>query len=363
MDHCRFTRRTLFGAGAGACVLGTLPRVIAQQQVPLKRPAFDFIPTSKTPMAALMKGADRRKTIHDSLVAIDKDIRAGLKRKKYVLIKPNNVSTENQLAATHADALRGILDYLDGRFKGVVYIAESSAGETFTGYENFRYNQVAKEYRRLQVRLLDLNEEAKYEVLPVLDDNLHLSPVRLAARLFDPEAYIISSAILKTHNVTVATLGIKNMTLGAPLHQAPKETQHWNDKRKYHFGVRQTHHSMLLTAQKMAPFWNLSVIDGHEGMEGNGPASGTPVPSRVAIASTDFVTADRLGVECMGINPAWPGYLNFCHQAGVGQYDIGKINIVGEPIATVQRKYRLHSDIERELLWMGPMTDIPPKLG
>jgi hypothetical protein len=29
----------------------------------------------------------------------------------------------------------------------------------------------------------------------------------------------------------------------------------------------------------------------------------------------------------------------------------------------VVRKYQLHSDIERQLQWMGPMTELPPKLG
>ena len=35
----------------------------------------------------------------------------------------------------------------------------------------------------------------------------------------------------------------------------------------------------------------------------------------------------------------------------------------GEKIAEVARKYRLHADIERELEWMGPLKDIPPKVG
>jgi uncharacterized protein (DUF362 family) len=98
-------------------------------------------------------------------------------------------------------------------------------------------------------------------------------------------------------------------------------------------------------------------------MEGNGPSSGTPVPSRVAIASTDFIAADRVGVEAMGIDAKWIGYLNFCGQFGLGQFDLDKIEVRGEKVAAVRRKYQLHKDIERELQWMGPMTDLPPKLG
>ena len=47
-----------------------------------------------------------------------------------------------------------------------------------------------------------------------------------------------------------------------------------------------------------------------------------PVPSRVAIASTDYVAADRVGIEVMGIDPEWVGYLGFCAQAGLGQNDL-----------------------------------------
>jgi uncharacterized protein (DUF362 family) len=312
---------------------------------------------------AVVKGEARRKIVHDSLAALDDRIRPVLRRKKYVVIKPNNVSTVNQLASTHADALRGILDYLAPRFKGPVVIAESSAGNTMDGFESFGYSKLAAEHRSQRVSLVDLNEEARYKVIPLIDFDLHVTPVRLAARLMDPEAFVICSAILKTHNTVVATLSVKNMVLGAPLHQAPKETPRWNDKRKYHTGVRQTHYNMMRTAQALQPFWGATVIDGYEGMEGNGPASGTPVPSRVAIASTDFIAADRVGVEAMGIDPAWLGYLQFCSQVGLGQYDLEKIDVRGEALASVRRSYRMHRDIERELQWMGPITDLPPKLG
>ena len=312
---------------------------------------------------SVVHGEDRHKIIHDSLVAIDDQIKPALRRKKYVVIKPNNVSTVNQLAATHADTLRGILDYLGPRFKGPVVIAESSAGETWQAYENFKYTKVVDEYKRQKVSLVDLNQEAKYKLAPLIDFNLHVAPVRLAARLMDPDAFVLCSAVMKSHNAVVATLSIKNMTLGAPLKNAPKETPRWNDKRKYHEGVRANHYNMMLTAQKLAPFWGATVIDGFEGMEGNGPASGTPVASRMAIASTDYIAADRVAVEAMGINPDWIGYLIYCWQVGLGQYDLSKIDIRGAQLAPLIKKYKLHRDLERELEWMGPMKELPPKLG
>ena len=314
-------------------------------------------------VVSLVRGEDRRKNVAEALSLVEDQILPVLRRKKYVVVKPNLVSTIQQLATTHTDAVHGILDFLGPRFKGPVVIAESSAGNTFTAYEQFGYGKIAPERRDREVRLVDLNDEGRYETLEVLDDDLHLAPVRLAARLLDPDAYVICSAALKTHNAVVATLSVKNMTLGAPLRSGPKESARWSDKRRYHVGIRQMHYNIMLTAQRMRPFWGATVIDGFEGMEGNGPNSGLPVPSRVAIASTDYVAADRVGVDCMGINPDWVGYLGYCERTGVGRYDLAGIDVRGEKVADVKRSYQLHRDIERMLEWMGPMKDLPPKLG
>ena len=116
-------------------------------------------------------------------------------------------------------------------------------------------------------------------------------PVRRAAALFDADAFIIGTAMLKSHNYAVCTMSIKNMALGAPAR---------TEKAYYHAGFHLIHYNMLVTAQAMQPSWGVTVIDGHEGMEGNGPSQGTPVASRLAIAS------DRVGAECMGSIPNGP---------------------------------------------------------
>ena len=314
-------------------------------------------------VVAVANGASRRQNICDALVAIEDRILPVLKTKKHVVIKPNIVSTDNQLASTHVDTLHGILDFLGPRFKGPVVIAESSAGYTTEGFHNFGYVKVASEHRPWEVSLVDLNEEGKFETHPILNGDLHLVPVRLAARLLDPDAYIICAAMLKTHNTVVATLSLKNMALGAPLHSARNESRRWNDKRVYHGGVRQTHVDIALTAQRLQPFWGATVLDGWEGMEGNGPTEGHLVPSRIAIASTDYVAADRVGLEVMGINPEWVGYFGFCASAGLGQGDLANLELRGPKLAEVARKYQMHQELERELRWMGPMKEVPEKLG
>ncbi len=339
------------GAVAGGAVAAS-PRLLHAEAAP-----------GPSSVVSLVRGEDRRKNVAEALSLVEDQILPVLRRKKYVVVKPNVVSLIQPLAASNADALNGILDFLAPRFKGPVVIAESSAANTFAGYEQFGYVKVPAEHKDQKVTLVDLNDEGKYETLQILDDHLHLQPVRLAARLLDPDAYVICAGAMKTHNAVVATLSVKNMALGAPLRSGPKDAQRWSDKRRYHVGIRQMHYNIMLTAQRMKPFWGATVVDGFEGMEGNGPNSGLPVPSRLAIASTDYVAADRVGVECMGINPEWVGYLTYCGATGVGQYDLAKIDVRGAKIADVQKKYQLHQDIERMLEWMGPMTELPKKLG
>ncbi len=339
------SRRGFFGPSAG--VFLDSRTAAADQSVPV----------------ALTKGENRRANITAALDLIDKEITAKLRNRKVVVIKPNCVSTNKQLAATHVDALNGILDYLEKRWKGPVVIAESSAGYSHDAFENFKYADAAKEHPKLKPQLVCLNEEGLYETIQLLNGDLHIQPVRLAKRMLDPDAFVISSCMLKTHNTVIATLNIKNICLGVPLRSKRGENPRWNDKRVYHGGIRQTHYDILLTAQRLCPNWGLGVIDGFEGMEGNGPSQGTPVNSRIAIASTDMVAADRIGVEAMGINPEWVGYLGYCDKAGVGVYDRARIAVRGETVDSVKKNYRMHGDIDRELQWMGPLTELPPKLG
>jgi hypothetical protein len=226
---------------------------------------------------------------------------------------------------------------------------------------------------------VDLNRERKYEIFSIVDYNIRPIPVRLAARMFDPDAYIISSAMLKTHNAVVATMTVKNMVIGSPLHSVAGETPVWHDKRLFHaqpsFGpgagrgtppaagrgrggggrggnFHAMNYSMAITAKKLSANWGAGVIDGFEGMEGNGPSTGTAVPMHIAIASPDFIAADRVGLETMGIPPHAVGYLQYAAQLGTGQFDLAKIDIRGEKPESVKRAFKLHDAVQQQLDWL-----------
>ena len=347
-----FSRRSFFHlAGAGA-LAGTAGRgLFGQQQYPPAVEAPTVYPYAKRATVSLVQGEERRKNVYEALLAIDDQIKPLLQAKKYVVIKPNIVDTRRPLAATHADALLGIMDYLAPRYKGPVTIAEASAMDSLEGFENNHYSRVVTEFKSHQVSLVDLNREGKYEVFSIVAANVRPIPVRLAARLVDPDAFIICSAMLKTHNAVVATMSVKNMVIGTPLHSAPGESR-WSDKPKYHAGPHQMNYNMAISAAREKPHWGVALIDGYEGTEGNGPAGGTPVPSRIALASTDFFAADRVALETMGIPAYAVGYLQYASQLGLGQYDLAKIDVLGAKPEAVKRTYRLHDQVDEQLKWL-----------
>jgi hypothetical protein len=117
--------------------------------------------------------------------------------------------------------------------------------------------------------------------------------------------------------------------------------------------------NMYLVANKVLP--QLAVIDGVSGMETDGPVDGTAVEHGIALAGTDAIAVDRLTVELMGINPDHLLYLRWCSNAGLGQYDRDKIELIGQGLDEHIIPYRLHELFEKQIEWIGkdPPTPSP----
>jgi len=358
-----FSRRNFFHLASAGALVGAAGefRLNAQQQYPAAVPATPIFPYANRAPVSLVKGDNRRKNVLDALLAVDREVKPAMARKKYVLLKVNNVNTGKQLAATHVDAIRGILDYVAPRFKGPVVIAESSSGDTLEGFANYKYAEVIPEYKRLNIKLVDLNREQKYEVFTIVDTNIRPTAVRLAKQLQDPDAFIISAAMLKTHDSVVATGSVKNMVMGSPIHNPPTEKR-WSDKGLMHAGTigkfnpHAMNYNLAIVAKHLRPSWGVAVVDGFEGMEGNGPVNGTPISVQVAFASPDFLAADRVAVEIMGIPSYAVGYMQYAAELGVGQYDLSMIDIRGEKPETVKKTFKLHQSANDQLQWLNTLV-------
>jgi hypothetical protein len=74
------------------------------------------------------------------------------------------------------------------------------------------------------------------------------------------------------------------------------------------------------------------------------------------VASLDWLAADRVAVELMGIDFGKVGYLTYCAQAGnLGQGDLSKIEIIGPAIKDHVKAYQLPDNIDKQLVWQKPL--------
>jgi uncharacterized protein (DUF362 family) len=309
---------------------------------------------------ALSTGDNRADMAFRALQPFSEEIKKSIGARK-IILKPNNVNIEVQLASTHVDTLEGILEFLKsiGKINNVI-IAESAAnGPTFDGFENFGYFRLASQYN---VKLVDLDQEP-YDTVWVFDEkDFRPHAVRMSHIMLDPDSYIVSVARMKTHDRVLATLSLKNIVLGAPVKDmgftfsASRKAGTKSDKPILHgSGFRGLNYNLYSMSRHLHP--HLSVIDGFEGMEGNGPNDGTPVDHRVCVVSTDWLSADRVGIELMGIDFADVGYLNFCNNTALGTGDLSKIEVLGESIADHKKHYRMSDNFKDQLIWKNPVTE------
>jgi uncharacterized protein (DUF362 family) len=166
---------------------------------------------------------------------------------------------------------------------------------------------------------------------------------------------------MKTHDRVFATLTLKNVVFGAGVKDpgftfsASRKKGTNSDKPIMHgSGFRGINYNLYTMSRQLHP--HLAVIDGFEGMEGNGPNDGTPVDHRVCVAGLDWLATDRVGIELMGIDFANVGYMNFCSQTGLGTSDLNKIQIIGEAINNHKKSYKLSDNFKDQLIWQNPVS-------
>jgi len=323
---------------------------------------------------ALIKGPDRYRNIAQALECIEEEIKLppdGL------LIKPNFVSTTNQLAATHVEAVRALLDFLGSRYGGSITIGEGAGlTDTLEGFRVFGYEPLIEKYG---VRLMDLNRD-RWVKVEVYDRNLAPLELRLAKTAWE-SPYRISIGPPKTHDTVIITLSLKNMIMGSLIRDQrgrnstlfntlSRVTPSWVKRAPFLEGLKRDVSTTVLRSDKSAmhqeyPAINLnlytlakyiapqlSIIDGFLGMEGPGPGDGEPVELQVAIASTDFLAADTVAAKLMGYDIDEIGYLYYCKLKGLGVGDLEKIEIVGNArLEGCIRPFRPHPTYNQQLRW------------
>lgn len=299
---------------------------------------------------SFIKSDERKYNIERCLSLLKSEIMNGLKKANNVVVKPNCVVDNNNLAATNVDALDAVLAFIKPYVKGQIILAEGSGmGDTLRAFQNYGYLSLQEKY---DFEIADLNND-DFEIIKLFDKNGKTWDAQVSKTILSSD-YLISITPPKTHNEVVYTGAIKNVAVGSllrpsaklPAFLAAKIGLVKNNKMSIHQGTKIINQNIKSLAQEL-PI-SLAVIDGFEAMEGNGPISGDMVPSHWAVASSDSMAADYLACQLMGINIKDVGYLSMLDEEEEDKTDYF---IIGDDWKKSINPFKMHPNFDKIKNW------------
>ena len=298
----------------------------------------------------LVKGVSRRINAYNAMDAVREELVPKLA--STVLIKPNFLSSTNQLASTHVDAVRGVIDFLMSvENPPTEIIVAEGANEAYPGeaFTVFGYRSLDAEYD-VPIRLVDLHQEGAWreETVHMMDGSTEI--VRMPELVLDCPC-TISLAIAKTHDGCIVTLALKNMIMGS-LHKKDRIHIHgYRTHKDRHLPdeVRLININLARIAGHLIP--DIAVIDGVVGLEGNGPGSTDSVDFGVSAAGADTLAVDTVMAAAMGFDPKDIAHIQYAAGLGLGVADLAQIETVGASIADVVHPFKPHETTETQKEW------------
>lgn len=294
---------------------------------------------------SFIKSDDRKYNIERCLSLIKGEIISGLKNAKNVVVKPNCVTDNVRLAATHADALDAVLSFIKPYVNGQITLAEGiEKGDTLIAFKNFDYLPLQEKH---DFSIVDLNSD-DYENIPLVNVKGKTLNGQIARTILNSD-YLISVSPPKTDDLVIYAGAIKNVATGSLTRSIPTFSKTLN-KFKKSLGLSRNNKALIRQASQAINenirrisakiTLRLAVLDAFEAMQGDGPVNGSMVPAHFAIASSDPVAADWLACRLMGIDLEAVKYLTML---GAGQ---GENFVIGDDWEKYIMKFKLHSNFE-----------------
>lgn len=178
-----------------------------------------------------------------------------------------------------------------------------------------------------------------YEVIDFKDQPSEKIPVENGKKITEISTYkvvkeadaVITVPIMKTHDQLEVTLGVKNIK--GIINDSQKKLLH-------KIGVVD---GVVDVFQTVKPV--LCITDATVGQEGFGPLFGTPVEMGLIVASKDTVACDAISSMIMG-HPADISPVTLeAAKRNLGEIDFNKIEVLGESIDTVKRRFKRFSEV------------------
>lgn len=207
--------------------------------------------------------------------------KAGMKIGKSVFLKVNllQAASPQRAITTHPEILRAMIHHLGNRD---IVVGESSGGRDVANTD-------------AAIKVAGIRRVCEEEGVEVLNLSKEIGK-RKVGEFTIPEVVldrdVVSLAKLKTHSFTGYTGAVKNLFGCLP------GAQKWEMHQKY--PEKSDFLEMLFRLHDVIKP-RFSLIDGIWGMEGDGPASGTPKHSRVIIAGNDAIATDIVASRTIGV--------------------------------------------------------------
>jgi uncharacterized protein (DUF362 family)/Pyruvate/2-oxoacid:ferredoxin oxidoreductase delta subunit len=251
----------------------------------------------------------------------DDEILDGVKK---VLIKPNFVNTSPARSGVTVDLriVSALIQVLIEIGIEQVVVGESSLVDTEQVFRTLDVYGLEK----LGAKVVNFDQDEWVKVT---------SPTSLALKTFSLPRTVeecdlfISVAKLKTHELTMVSLSVKNV-LGA-ISKRDRKAGHLIDIDKAIVDV----FSYLLQTKKF-----ISFVDALYGLEGKlGPTVGTPVKMNLIVAGNDPVAVDSACVRLMGCDIQEVSHIALCRQLALGE--AGDYKLIGPRIESLQREFEM----------------------
>lgn len=273
--------------------------------------------THKRPRVSIARGSDPYETTIHALNHVQDEI--VFKPKDRILIKPNIVRPvlPGKGITTDVRVVEAIIDFLIRKGVEEIVIAEGGNPGTDKAFKKLGFKELEKRYG---VRLVNLNKD-EWELVHI-QNAIALNEVKVAKTVLECDG-IINVPKLKIHHMAQVTLSLKNL-MGVIVDNRGIVMHDMIDEK------------IVDLASLFKPV--LNVVDGVVGAEKD-EVVGDPVESNVVLAGSDMVSVDAVGSAVMGLDPVSIRHVQMAGSKGLGVADIERIDVVGESIDSVVKKY------------------------